>query len=171
MLGKFGSPAAESALWERYTSWNAKWAGRESQLDLTIGDRVDERTYELGLGQNLMQALAKGKSWLSDKNKLQRLLQMTKVRRPQQDLELYLKNWQNEPLTITIDSGAWPTGFHARLAQYEFQSLKALKEKISQFPSGTKFSLSILARESAAEDQSVVELRAFLTARGAIKDQ
>ena len=25
MLGNFGSPAAESALWHRYTSWSAQW--------------------------------------------------------------------------------------------------------------------------------------------------
>ena len=166
MLGKFGSATAESALWQRYTSWSAKWAGRESQLDVLFGDPFNEKVYQLGLGQNLARALATGKSWLSDKNKLQRLSQMTKVRRIQQDVESYLKNWNQEALTIVIDNGSSPAQFYARLAQYEFHSMKALKEKITQFPSETKFFLSIPPRESAVEDPSLIELRAFLTTQG-----
>src|SRR4029453_8954862 len=58
MLGNFGSPAVESALWQRYSSWSAQWVGGESQLDITLADRVNEKVYQLGLGQNLMHALA-----------------------------------------------------------------------------------------------------------------
>lgn len=169
MLGKFSSPGAESALWERYTSWTAKWAGRELQLDRMIGDPVDEKVYELGLGQNLVRALATGESWLADKSKLQRLSQMTKARRLQQDIESYLRNWQDEAVTISIDTASPPARFSARLVQYELHSMNALKQKITQFPAGTKFVLSI-SPESAADDQSLTELRAFLTARSAIKN-
>jgi len=164
MLGKFGSPAAESALWQRYASWSAKWQGRESQLAPQLGGPIDEKTYQRGLGQNLMQALATGKSWLTDKTKLQRLLQMTKVQQIQQQVESYLKNWQYDALAIVVDSGSSPSRFHAQLAQYEFHSMAALKEKIKQFPSGTKFFLS--TQESPAGDPSLLELRTFLTAQG-----
>lgn len=167
MLGKFGSSAAESALWQRYTSWNAKWAGRGSQLDLMFADGLDERVYQRNFGQNLAQALATGKSWLADKTKLQRLSQMTKVRRIQQEVESYLKNWQDEALTISIDTqGSSPNRFNARLAQYEFHSMNALKDKVIQFPSETKFLLSVQPQESPADAQLLTELRAFLTARG-----
>lgn len=165
MLRKYASPAAESALWQRYTSWNAKWAGRESQLNLMFADGLDERVHQRNLGQNLAQALATGKSWVADKNKLQRLLQTTKVRQIQQEVESYLKNWQDETINIAIDTRSLPTPFHARLAQYECQSMNALKDKITQFPSGTKFSLSIQPQQSSADDQLLTELRAFLTAR------
>jgi len=57
MLGKYGSPAAETALWHHYTVWSASWSGRESELDLTFAES-DERIHQLGLGQNLAQALA-----------------------------------------------------------------------------------------------------------------
>ncbi|MCA1579738.1 MAG: hypothetical protein LC794_20525 [Acidobacteria bacterium] len=167
MLGNFGSPAAESALWRRYTSWNAKWVGREPQPELMLASPGDEKVYELGLGHNLTQALATGKSWLADKTKLQRLAQMTKVKRIQQQLDSYLKNWEQEAITIFVDNhGSSPTGFYAQLAQYEFRSMNTLKQKITQFPSGTKFFLSLAPRESAAEDQSLIELRALLTAQG-----
>ena len=164
MLGEFASPAAEAALWQRYTSWNAKWAGRESQLELMFAERVDERVYQSNLGQSLAKALATGKSWVADKNKLQRLLQTTKVRRIQQEIEPYLKNWQDETVNIAIDTGSLPTPFHARLAQYECQSMNDLKDKITQFPAGTKFSLFIQPQASSADDQVLTELRAFLTA-------
>lgn len=160
MLGKFGSAEVEAALWRRYTSWTAKWAGRESQLDRMFADGIDENVYQLGLGQNLARAIATGNSWIADRNKLQRLLQMTKVRRIQQDVESYLKNWQDETLTISIDTGAPPYNFNGRVAQYEFQSMKALKDKLQQFPPGSKFSISLPPQEPQS-DQLLTELRAF----------
>jgi hypothetical protein len=167
MLGKFGSPVAESALWQRYTSWNAKWAGRESQLDMLFADRVDEKIYQGNLGQNLAQALATGKSWLADKTKLQRLLQMTKVKRIQQEVESYLKNWQGEAIGISIDTlGSSPNRFYARVAQYEFHSMEALKDKVTQFPPETKFLIPAPMQGPPSNDQLLTELRAFLLARG-----
>jgi len=162
MLGNYGSPAAESALWQRYVSWNEQLTGRESQLERMFADGIDENVYQLGLGQNLTQALATSPAWLSDKNKLQRLLQQTKVPRIQQQLEGYLKIWENQPLTIVLDPGSSHVEFHARLAQYEFHSMEALKAKLTQFPSDTKIYLVAASGESSANDQIFIELRTFL---------
>jgi hypothetical protein len=159
MLGKFGSPDAEPALWRSYASWTAKWAGRESQLDRMLADGIDDNVWELNLGLNLVRALATSNSWIADKNKLQRLLQMTKVRRIQQDVESYLKNWQDEALTVSIDV-ILPARFYARVGQYEFQTMKALKDKLDQFPSGSKFNISFAPQVPQAE-QLLTELRAF----------
>ena len=161
MLGKFGSPEAEAALWQRYTTWNAKWAGRESQLERIFSDGIDEKVWQLNLGLNLAQALATGKSWIADKTKLQRLLQMTKVRRIQHDVEGHLKNWQDEALIISVYTGPPPYSFNGRVAQYEVQSMQALKDKLQQFPSGSKFLISLAPQEPQA-DQLQTELRAFL---------
>jgi hypothetical protein len=166
MLGNFGSPAAESALWQRYASWSQQWAGRESELNTTFAEGITDKVYHLGLGLNLMQALATGQSWLSDKTELQRLSQLTKVRRIQQQLDGYLKIWENEPLTISLDDGSSAVGFHARVAQYEFHSMDAFKKKLTQFPSGTKFLLSISPVGSPANDQTLIELRTFLSSHG-----
>jgi hypothetical protein len=166
MLGKFGSPAAESALWQRYASWSAEWAGRESELDLTFAEHSDDRIYQLGLGYNLMQALATATSWLSDESKLQRLAQLTRVRRVHEQLDGYMKIWRDPPLTISFNHNSPPLGFDARVAQYEFHSMDTLKEKLTQFPSGTKFLLSTPPIESSANGQSLAELRAFLSGHG-----
>jgi hypothetical protein len=169
MLGRFGSPDAEAALWQRYERWSAQWEGHESDLEFTFADnmsrRTDDRLYQLGFGENLLQALATGKSWLSDKAKLQRLSQITRVRAPRQQLDGYLKNWENESLTVFFNRSP-PSYFHAQVAQYEFQSIDALKKKLTQFPSGTRFFFSVPQNELSANDQSLAELRAFLTGHG-----
>src|SRR6185369_9877722 len=89
MLGKYGSPDAQSALRQRYASWSAQWTGHESELDISFADRVDEKVYQRGLGLNLMQALATGTGWFTDKTELQRLSQLNRVRGIQQQLDNY----------------------------------------------------------------------------------
>jgi hypothetical protein len=44
--------------------------------------------------------------------------------------------------------------------------MDALKEKLAQFPSGTKFLLSRPPVESPVDDQTLTELRTFLTSHG-----
>ena len=119
MLGKFGSPAAESTLWRRYQDWSGRWSGSERELELMSAEMSDHRIYQLGLGQNLMQALATGKSWLSDKSKLQRLSQATQVRRLRQDLDRYLKMWEDQSPTIFVNNNSWPFRFEARVGIIE----------------------------------------------------
>jgi hypothetical protein len=166
MLGKFGSQAAESPLWQRYATWSAQWAGRESELDITVAEAVNEKLYQRGLGLNLMQALATGRAWLSDKTKLQRLSQMTKARQIQQQLDGYLKIWEDQPTAIFLEEGSSSVAFYARVAQYEFHSIDVLKDKLTQFPSGTKFVLSVSTTKSSVNDQTVTELRTFLSSHG-----
>jgi hypothetical protein len=163
MLGKFGSPAAESALVKRFATWSEHWSGRETQLDRIFADGLNDDVFQLGLGQNLAQALGTGKAWLTEKAELQRLAQQTKVRRVRQELEGYAKLWDEEPIAVYIDSSTF--GFHARVVQYEFQSLDALKEKLAQFASGTKFALMVTTTEPSATE-TAAEIRSFLTAKG-----
>lgn len=163
MLGEFGSPAAESALLKRYASWSEQWTGREPQLDRIFSDGLNDDSYQLNLGLNLTRALGAGKAWLTDKAALQRLAQQTKVRRVRQQLEGYVKLWEDEPLTIRIDSSSF--GFHAHVVQYEFQSVAALKEKLAQFASGTRFAITISTTGSSASE-TAAELRSFLITHG-----
>ena len=159
MLGKFGSPAAESALWRRYASWSAQWSGHESDLEMMSGEGIDDRTWQLGLGQNLLQALATGNAWLSAKSELEHLSGLTKVRRLRQDLDRDLKIW-DQPLSIFIDHNSSPYPFRATVAQYELQTMAALKQKLAQFPAGTKFFL--FASQSPMNDKPLAEVREFL---------
>jgi hypothetical protein len=126
---------------------------------LAVG--VNERVYQFGLGSNVVQALATGKSWFTDKMELQRLSRLTKVRGIQLRLDGYLRLWEEQPLTILVDVSPW-SGFQARVAQYELHSMDSLKDKLGQFPCGTEFVVSI----SPSNDQILIELRAFLSSHG-----
>ena len=119
-------------------------------------------------GPNLAQALATAKSWLSDEDTLQRLSQLTKVRRVHEQLDAYLKTWENHPLVISLNNNPPPSGLDVRIAQYEFHSMVELEAKISQFPPGTKFLLAIPPTESEANGRSLTELRTFLSSHGMI---
>lgn len=163
MLGEFGSPAAEGALRKRYTSWCEQWAGREAQLDKVFADGFNADNDQLNLGLILTQALAGSHAWLLDKAELQGLAEQTKVRRVRQQLESYLKLWEDEPIPIYVELPG--NRLYARVAQYQCVSLDELKEKIAQFPAGTKFALAIVPSESAASD-TAAELRQFLISHG-----
>jgi hypothetical protein len=161
MLGRFGSPAAEPALLQRFQLWSNQWVGHESELFITSADPPGDRSSQLELGQHLLEALARGHHWLTDRTKLQSLSDLSKVRDIHQRVDQYLKYWDEEPLTIYFD-------FHSsfRVAQYYLESIDDLKNKLRQFPSGTKFAISTIQNDSTVDDQRVVEIRAFLNSHG-----
>jgi hypothetical protein len=166
MLGKFGSPEAEPALWQRYARWGAQWKGRESELVVLFAEGVSDRMHEVGLGVSLVQALATGRSWLADEAKLQRLSRMTSVKRVRDDVDRYLKIWE-QPLGISLND--LPSiGLRAEVAQYMFPDLDALEEKLAQFPSGTEFLFGASPIGSPMIDRARADLLAFLAARGMV---
>ena len=167
MLGKYGSSAAEPALLQRFKEWSAAWAGQEAELNLTFAEQSGDRIYQLGLGLNLAQAIATGNSWLSDERSLERLSQLTRVKRVRDQLDDILKIWQNQPFVISLGDNP-PSGLDLRVAQYEFHSMDDLEDKLSQFPSGTKFLLDAPAAGSSANSSPLTELSTFLGSHGMI---
>jgi tetratricopeptide (TPR) repeat protein len=164
MLGKFGSAAAEPPLWRRFEKWSKRWAGHESELGVTQADYdpEDYRNAQMALGRSLCEALATGQAWLPDEAKLRRLATVSKVPTIVDDAERFLEQPKRNPLTLSIDCSPM---FHAGLAQYTFRSMNALKQKLGQFPAGTKFILWWPSVEQ--QDQScIADLRAFLTDHG-----
>ena len=174
MLAAFGSSAAEAALWKRYEKWCKRWAGREAQINLeAVSAHImqERRTENLSFGQSLGSAIAGGQGWLTDEAKLQRLKAMSKVPTIQADIDRYLEHWRRPALALVISScGSTSSAppyvtdrnpFSASVAHYRFDSRDELKEKLSQFPRGTKFEFW---RPSDETDQACVDdLRAFLT--------
>jgi hypothetical protein len=163
MLGRYGSPTAEPALLQRFKEWSATWAGQESELNLTFSEQSGDRIHELGLGENLAQALATGKSWLSDEHTLQELSQLTKVKRVQDQLAEYLKIWRKPPLVISMSDNP-PSDLDLRIAQYEFHTMDDLEEKLKQFPRDTRFILATTPDEPSKNN--LAELRRFLSTHG-----
>jgi hypothetical protein len=166
MLGRYGSPASESALRERFAAWSAAWSGREGELDLTFAESSGDLAYQLGFGQNLIQAIATAKSWLTDEGSLRRLSELTRVKRVRDQLDSCLKTWEDRPLIISFHNNPAPSGFDGRVAQYEFHSVDEIESKLRQFPSGTRFVLQTPALDSSADDHTLAELRTFLKTNG-----
>jgi hypothetical protein len=167
MLGRYGSSGAEPALLRRFKEWGAMWAGRESELNLTFAEQTGDRVYQLGLGQNLAQALATGKAWLLDERTLKDLAQVTSVKQVRDQLDGYLTIWRSRPLAISVGDNP-PAGLDLRVAQYEFHSVEDLEEKLSQFQSGTEFILEKPPVESSASGRLLTEVRKFLNSHGLI---
>ena len=166
MLGRFGSTAAEPALLTRYERWAQQWAGRESELNLTFAQSSTNLNNQLGLGQNLMMALATGQHWFADEKKLKQLSLVSNVSRIQNQMLQYLKTWQNRPLTMSVSHLGPYDEFHAQVAQYELHSMETLKEKLAQFPASTKFVLNTQSNTSPRELKDTAEIREFLTSHG-----
>jgi hypothetical protein len=83
-------------------------------------------------------------------------------------LDGYLKLWGDQPLVISFSENPSPVGFEARVAQYEFHSMNALEEKLSQFPAGAKFLLSLPPMDSPSNGHSLADLKTFLGSHGMI---
>jgi hypothetical protein len=154
LLSAYGSNAAKTALWQRFEKWCRRWAGRERQVNVkaVAAEYVQEGGMnELYFGESLVGAIAQGQSWLTDEPELRRLRAMSKVPSIEHSIDLWLEKWRSLPLSLGIlscgpandapPSDAWQMAqFNARVVQYEhLDSLGELKEKLSQFPPGTKF--------------------------------
>ncbi len=64
-------------------------------------------------------------------------------------------------MVVTVRASGAPS-FLANVAQYEFESIEALKNKLAQFPVETKFQLRILGSEPSTTRALETELRTFL---------
>lgn len=160
MLSDFGSAEVESVLWRRYEKWSQRWAGRERELNISRrpGDE-DVRSFELGFGKGLFEAIATGQAWFADEAKLRRLKSVNKVQSIEFAADRYLERWKGPRLYLDLSTGR---PFRATVVQYTSSSTRGLKDKLGQFPSGTKFTLFL----GRGERESIAEVRAFLESHG-----
>lgn len=160
MLGTFGSAAAEAPLWRRYERWCKRWAGRESKLSVVSDDDYNsDLVAERGTGLALVEALAKGRGWLMDRAKLQKLKEMTKVPAIRDEAGRYIPQWDEQPVTLSIGRDWFSAG------HYTFEKIEPFEQKLTEFPSGTEFNIQPLDN-SAANRQNVDRVRTFLVSHG-----
>ncbi len=137
-FGKFGSGAAEESLWERFEAWNREWRGREPELKFVFGE-PDPNQGQRSLGENLARSLATGQAWLADAAKLQRIVQLGVGLSSGQQVAHNIEAWNNTPYTITCFDPFSEAKHLCRVLQYGDLSVEMLKQKIAQFPKGSKF--------------------------------
>lgn len=134
-LGAYGSAAAEQALWMRYEEWGQTWAGRESELR---GAFETENPHEPAteLGQSLARALAAGIGWLADASMLNRIEALAVDENTRQEIDRDVQLWSTGTLTMNCIPSEPPS---FSVAQYNLDSIEALKTKLKEFPTGTRF--------------------------------
>src|SRR5262249_7516197 len=89
------------------------------------------------LEQSLRTALSHSPAWLSDQKKLERLKRLCVTQDEQQQVGHLIQEWGRViSIRFTPDEEKWG---QVSVAQYEMQSLAALKQKLIQFPKGTVF--------------------------------
>ena len=80
-----------------------------------------------------------------------------------QYLEFELNAWR-EP-TITVNTLPGSTSINGGVAQYEFQSMQALQNKLEQFPAGTTFVLRVSGQDTQAVRAAEEAVSTFIRAR------
>ena len=161
VLGRFGSAAAEPALWHQFEQWSSRWKGRESELMSTDADALHPSD-ALRLGVELVNAIATGKAWLTDESDLRRLAAANEIPRLKAEVDHYLERWKERPLSISVLPCS--SDFSASLVQYHVNSLNGLDERLAQFLRGTAFSLGDVSDEPTAP--CVAEVRQRLRDHG-----
>jgi len=134
-LGKWGSPKAEEPLWARLRRFHQEWSGREDQLRMTP-DYRSAGSRGVALEQALIMGIAGGPSWICPPEKLSRLLELVWTYQEKQQIEGWIKAWnQNSAL---INPNWFPEDSRTySVLQYQALTLNQLLMKIKQFPAGT----------------------------------
>jgi len=152
-LGRYGSPDAEQALWNRYEAWCREWAGRAAELRIVPAGK-NPHLRDANLGQSLPWSLSSGTAWLSDESKLRRIQALGVGANIQRETEQALQAWLRRPFTITYFATTPPS---FTVVQYNQLSLELLKKRLAQFPSGTKFVLTLSSPTPSPAEQKVRE--------------
>jgi hypothetical protein len=148
-LGRYGSANAEQPLWQRFEEWSKEWTGREQELRYVHGAE-NPNVWQKGLGETLAGALATGAGWLSDESKISRIKELAVGPDVAQNMDGVLNALSQRPLAILCwQTSSRPAPYSFTVAQYQLDSLEALKTKLSQFPPGTTFVWSPSELESS----------------------
>jgi hypothetical protein len=150
-LGQYGSAACERVLWDRYEAWSREWSGRAEELRF-VAARANPHVWDANLGQSLARALASGTNWLAAESKLRRIEALGIGANIQGDIEQDLRDWSQSAFTITYIETV-PPSFN--IAQYNSLSLDSLEKKLTQYPAGTKFALSLSGSSPSPQEQKM----------------
>jgi hypothetical protein len=164
-LGKYGSIAAEEKLWERLSSWNETWKGRDQEL-YTTATEVNPNQWDRSLGDNLIRALTNAKSWTLDESKLRKLRQLVSLSDFQKDVDSQIDVWLKKPWIISFEHAFEVQRF--QVLKYETDSIKAVEEKLAHFPAGSSFEWRPVGGFTSREesDRIAKELSEFLSSHG-----
>lgn len=137
-LGRWGTAEAEQALWKRMERFHAQWSRKKDQLRMTP-DYTNPGTRGVTLEQDLVMAIAGGVSWICPPEKLERLDKLVLTDPQHQQIESWIRLWKQG--LGHISTAYFPENAPTfSVLQYVQLSEAQLKEKLGQFPRGTRLS-------------------------------
>jgi hypothetical protein len=167
-LGEHGSPAVEQPLWERLEKWHQAWAGRAAELPNGSGN-VFTNGLQTKLEMALVNALARAQSWFAGPEKLQKIKALCVSQFARGQVDIMLNTLNSTPLigVSTFGDGR----FAGSVYQYQSNSVKGLKEKLAQLPSGTMFTVGLNGSDPQELKNILNELKSVTEEHGSKIDR
>jgi hypothetical protein len=137
-LAKYGSPQAEKALWERMRQFHAQWSGRPDELVDRPGMQKDANE-AVGFQYGLVESIGRAQAWLLSSEQIIDLGNLTLGQ--ERDT---VKEWhRNSP--VHLDVSLFGDRIQASIDQYSVNDRVSLREKLAQYPTGTRFRLNVFS--------------------------
>jgi hypothetical protein len=164
-LAKYGSAKAGAALWERMRRFHKQWANRENDLSFRSSTPRDA-SEAIGFQYGLVESIAGAQGWLLSNEQVDEL---EKLALGSEHDNVKQRHW-NSPVEFSLDflfDGQLRADINH---QYFPKDISSLCAKLGQYPSGTKFRLTIRGEEdrlapvvrsvneTAVEDGLVIEV-------------
>jgi hypothetical protein len=137
-LTKYGSPQAEKALWDRLHRFHAQWSERADELTDRPGMKSDAND-AVGFQYGLVESLGHAQAWLLTNEQITELENMTLGQEREN-----VKQWEwNSPVLLNIS--LFGEQVQASVGHYSVNDLASLRDKLSQYPTGTRFQLNVFS--------------------------
>src|SRR5262245_28934465 len=148
MLRRYGPPSALPKLWATFRYFHEYWKGKGAELE--------GNGQSIALEVELRNGIARGRSWLATDSDLRTIQSLCSSKWCAGETQHDLAYWAN-PLSVDVIDQ--PAGIRGRVAQYDgMESVAAIKEKLAQFPQGTRFTMRIAGRRA---EKAAAEIRRF----------
>jgi hypothetical protein len=162
-LQRYGSPAAESALWTRLEKLHQQWKDKPDEL-LHPQPNMIVFDSESGLEQALVQGILDGQAWFADAATVQRLKELSSPTM-QSGFEGTLQKLESGEFMLNMTW--WPEDeLDYTLGWYSGKGMASFKEKLAQFPSGSRFRLLTTKAMQQAHQAEFAEAERAASANG-----
>jgi hypothetical protein len=160
VLSGYGSTKALQPIWDAYRLFHEYWKDDKPQLEAP--EYLEGRRLE----RQFRAAIAQGRAWFANEATLRELHALCISEACRHDSLIDLAHWEQGPFRIELRIGTEPESrmrreWQGTVGHYrELDGLDAVKDKLSQFPSGTEFTLTVHGPPRDRE-QAAAELREF----------
>jgi hypothetical protein len=166
-LMNYGDKSAEQPVWNRYVAWSEKWQGRADVLESREAGSAGNWE-QVGLGENLARTLIQNQGWLATPDLISRVLARCVGEQMCMQLKQIADQARPGPGPYPVSAFRSGSNESYQVAQYNPKLLDLLDAKISQFPRGTRFSLTPTSPQNQDQKQLEQQVQALFEKNGMI---